>query len=119
MHQLLEQQAYRLASWRTAADDINWRRFSTSAGLGGLRGERATVFEATHRKIFQLISEGLVDGLRIDHIDGLADPRGYCRKLQRRVDELSPSRHLPIFVENPRHRGNPARRLAGRWHHRL
>ncbi|MCZ7176409.1 malto-oligosyltrehalose synthase, partial [Salmonella enterica] len=50
-------------------------------------------------KIFQLISEGLVDGLRIDHIDGLADPRGYCRKLRRRVDGLSPSRHLPIFVE--------------------
>lgn len=99
LHQLLEQQAYRLASWRTAADDINWRRFFDVNELGGLRVERATVFEATHRKIFQLISEGLVDGLRIDHIDGLADPRGYCRKLRRRVDGLSPSRHLPIFVE--------------------
>ncbi len=99
LHQLLEQQAYRLASWRTAADDINWRRFFDVNELGGLRVERATVFEATHRKIFQLISEGLVDGLRVDHIDGLADPRGYCRKLWRRVDALSPQRHLPIFVE--------------------
>ncbi|WP_314384453.1 malto-oligosyltrehalose synthase [Pseudomonas brenneri] len=99
LHQLLEQQAYRLASWRTAADDINWRRFFDVNELGGLRVERATVFEATHHKIFQLISEGLVDGLRIDHIDGLADPRGYCRKLRRRVDALSPGRHLPIFVE--------------------
>ncbi|MDO9345154.1 MAG: malto-oligosyltrehalose synthase [Pseudomonas sp.] len=99
LHQLLEQQAYRLASWRTAADDINWRRFFDVNELGGLRVERTAVFEATHGKIFELISEGLVDGLRIDHIDGLADPRGYCRKLRRRVDSLSPERHLPIFVE--------------------
>lgn len=99
LHQLLEQQAYRLASWRTAADDINWRRFFDVNELGGLRVERTAVFEATHGKIFELIREGLVDGLRIDHIDGLADPRGYCRKLRRRVDSLSPGRHLPIFVE--------------------
>ncbi|MFC6338711.1 malto-oligosyltrehalose synthase [Pseudomonas sp. CCM 7891] len=99
LHRLLEQQSYRLASWRTAADDINWRRFFDVNELGGLRVERSAVFEATHGKIFQLISEGLVDGLRIDHIDGLADPRGYCRKLRRRVDALSLGRHLPIFVE--------------------
>ncbi|WP_348739925.1 malto-oligosyltrehalose synthase [Pseudomonas rhodesiae] len=99
LHQLLEQQAYRLASWRTAADDINWRRFFDVNELGGLRVERSAVFEATHGKIFELISQDLVDGLRIDHIDGLADPRGYCRKLRRRVDTLSPERHLPIFVE--------------------
>ncbi len=99
LHHLLEQQTYRLASWRTAADDINWRRFFDVNELGGLRVERTAVFEATHGKIFELISAGLIDGLRIDHIDGLADPRGYCRKLRRRVDALSPQRHLPIFVE--------------------
>ncbi|VVN89853.1 malto-oligosyltrehalose synthase [Pseudomonas fluorescens] len=99
LHNLLERQSYRLASWRTAADDINWRRFFDINELGGLRVERPVVFEATHAKIFQLISEGLVDGLRIDHIDGLADPRGYCRKLRRRIDALSPARHLPIYVE--------------------
>src|SRR5471032_1424570 len=99
LHNLLERQSYRLASWRTAADDINWRRFFDVNELGGLRVERPAVFEATHAKIFELIAEGLVDGLRIDHIDGLADPRGYCRKLRRRVDSLSPERHLPIFVE--------------------
>ncbi|XCY77491.1 malto-oligosyltrehalose synthase [Pseudomonas sp. CBR-F] len=99
LHHLLEQQSYRLASWRTAADDINWRRFFDVNELGGLRVERSAVFEATHGKIFQLISEGLIDGLRIDHIDGLADPRGYCRKLRRRVDSLAIGRHLPIFVE--------------------
>ncbi|MGL6243328.1 malto-oligosyltrehalose synthase [Pseudomonas sp.] len=99
LHHLLERQSYRLASWRTAADDINWRRFFDINELGGLRVERPAVFEATHAKIFELVSEGLVDGLRIDHIDGLADPRGYCRKLRRRVDTLSPDRHLPIYVE--------------------
>ncbi|MGP6426865.1 malto-oligosyltrehalose synthase [Pseudomonas pharyngis] len=99
LHQLLERQSYRLASWRTAADDINWRRFFDINELGGLRVERPAVFEATHGKIFQLIGEGLIDGLRIDHIDGLADPRGYCRKLRRRLDHLAPGRHLPIYVE--------------------
>ncbi|MHC8333707.1 malto-oligosyltrehalose synthase [Pseudomonas sp. LB3P25] len=99
LHLLLERQSYRLASWRTAADDINWRRFFDINELGGLRVERPAVFEATHAKIFELVAEGLVDGLRIDHIDGLADPRGYCRKLRRRVDSLSPDRHLPIYVE--------------------
>ena len=99
LHNLLERQSYRLASWRTAADDINWRRFFDVNELGGLRVERPAVFEATHAKIFQLVADGLIDGLRIDHIDGLADPRGYCRKLRRRVDSLAPGRHLPIYVE--------------------
>ncbi|WP_260958512.1 malto-oligosyltrehalose synthase [Pseudomonas citri] len=110
LHQLLERQSYRLASWRTAADDINWRRFFDVNELGALRVERPTVFEATHAKIFQLIDQGWVDGLRIDHIDGLADPRGYCRKLRRRVDSLSPSRHLPIFVEKILGEGETLRR---------
>ena len=99
LHHLLERQSYRLASWRTAADDINWRRFFDVNELAGLRVERSTVFEVTHAKIFQLVGDGLIDGLRIDHIDGLADPRGYCRKLRRRIDSLSPDRHVPIYVE--------------------
>ncbi|SDW59604.1 maltooligosyl trehalose synthase [Pseudomonas syringae] len=106
LHQLLERQHYRLASWRTAGDDINWRRFFDINELGGLRVERPQVFEATHGKIFQLVADGLVDGLRIDHIDGLANPRGYGRKLHRRVNSLLKQRpaqaqieHLPIFVE--------------------
>ncbi|POA21922.1 malto-oligosyltrehalose synthase [Pseudomonas sp. FW300-N1A1] len=99
LHTLLERQSYRLASWRTAADDINWRRFFDINELGALRVERPAVFEATHAKVFELIASGLVDGLRIDHIDGLADPRGYCRKLRRRVDALAPGRHIPLYVE--------------------
>lgn len=99
LHALLECQHYRLASWRTASDDINWRRFFDINELGGLRVERAEVFEATHAKLFQLIQQGLIDGLRIDHVDGLANPRAYCRRLRRRVDRLCPGRHLPIYVE--------------------
>ncbi|MBK3867320.1 malto-oligosyltrehalose synthase [Pseudomonas stutzeri] len=106
LHALLERQHYRLASWRTAGDDINWRRFFDINELGGLRVERPVVFEETHAKIFELIGDGLVDGLRIDHIDGLADPRGYCRRLRRRVDRLNAGRppeaaqsHVPIYVE--------------------
>nr|WP_298146063.1 malto-oligosyltrehalose synthase [uncultured Pseudomonas sp.] len=106
LHRLLERQHYRLASWRTAADDINWRRFFDITELGGLRVERTEVFEATHAKIFDLIERGLIDGLRIDHIDGLANPRAYCRKLRRRVDGLLDKRpeilsgeHFFIFVE--------------------
>lgn len=106
LHALLERQHYRLASWRTAADDINWRRFFDINELGGLRVEKPAVFEATHGKVFELIGRGLVDGLRIDHIDGLADPRGYCRKLRRRTTALLGQRplsaaleHFPIYVE--------------------
>lgn len=106
LHQLLEAQHYRIASWRTAADDINWRRFFDINDLGALRVERPDVFEATHAKIFELIERGWIDGLRIDHVDGLANPRSYCRKLRRRLDYLQHRRpgalaqtRLPIFVE--------------------
>lgn len=106
LHNLLERQYYRVASWRTAGDDINWRRFFDINELGGLRVERPAVFEETHERIFQLVADGLVDGLRIDHVDGLADPRGYCRRLRRRLERLRIARpnkaaveHLPIYVE--------------------
>ncbi len=106
LHGLLEQQNYRLASWRTAADDINWRRFFDINELAGLRMERHQAFEAVHAKIFELIGKGLIDGLRIDHIDGLANPRAYCRKLQRRIQRLQPhlsdrkiTKNFPIYVE--------------------
>ncbi|MEN0108819.1 MAG: malto-oligosyltrehalose synthase, partial [Pseudomonas sp.] len=119
LHQLLERQHYRLASWRTAADDINWRRFFDINELGGLRVERNRVFEATHGKIFQLIQQGLVDGLRIDHVDGLANPGSYCRKLRRRVNGLLSKRPaallgqpFPIYVEKILGAGE---QLPGNW----
>ncbi|HET7728949.1 MAG TPA: malto-oligosyltrehalose synthase [Usitatibacter sp.] len=82
LHDLLERQPYRLAYWRVAQDEINYRRFFDINDLAALRQENAPVFEATHRKILQLVREGKVEALRIDHPDGLYDPRAYFRRLQ-------------------------------------
>ena len=92
LHDLLERQHYRLAHWRTAGDQINWRRFFDISELAGLRIEDQTVFDAVHALPLRLYAEGLIDGLRIDHVDGLADPAGYCRQLRRRLTELEPRR---------------------------
>ena len=92
LHRLLERQSYRLAWWRAATDEINWRRFFDVNGLAGVRQEVPEVFEATHRTVFRLYTEGLIDGVRIDHVDGLAYPRDYCRKLRRRLDAMTPER---------------------------
>ena len=83
LHQLLEMQAYRIAYWRVAAEEINYRRFFNINELAGLRMELPELFEHTHRLVFGLIECGDVQGLRIDHIDGLSDPKAYCEQLQR------------------------------------
>ena len=85
LHRLLEQQSYRLAHWRIASSDINYRRFFDVNSLAGLRVELSDVFVKSHDLLFRLIREGRIDGLRIDHIDGLADPLGYARALQAAV----------------------------------
>ena len=85
---LIEQQAYRLAYWRVAADEINYRRFFDINELAALRMERAEVFDATHRLVLDLVASGKVDGLRIDHPDGLLDPAAYFRRLQERYAQL-------------------------------
>ncbi len=90
LHELLEDQAYRLAYWRVASSEINYRRFFDINELAGLRMEQGEVFEATHRLLLRLIGEGKVQGVRLDHIDGLYDPRGYCQRLlSRAVDVLA------------------------------
>jgi (1->4)-alpha-D-glucan 1-alpha-D-glucosylmutase len=83
LHDLLEAQAYRLAYWRVASDDINYRRFFDINDLAGLRMEEPEVFDVTHRYVFELLGAGKLDGLRIDHPDGLYDPKGYFRHLCR------------------------------------
>ena len=99
LHELLEVQAYRLAYWRVASDDINYRRFFDVNSLGALRVEHEEVFEATHRLVLELVGQGKIDGLRIDHPDGLYDPAGYFRRLQRRVGEVTAnSATRPIYL---------------------
>jgi (1->4)-alpha-D-glucan 1-alpha-D-glucosylmutase len=83
LHQLLEVQAYRLASWRVAADEINYRRFFDINDLAALRMEEQDVFEATHARLIEWAAAGAIDGLRIDHPDGLFDPAQYFARLQQ------------------------------------
>ena len=78
---LLGAQHYRLADWRDAATELNWRRFFDVTSLIAVRVEDPGVFAATHRVLLRLVTEGLIDGLRVDHPDGLADPRGYLERL--------------------------------------
>ena len=103
LHELLEAQAYRLASWRVASDEINYRRFFDVNDLAALRMENERVFETTHRLILELLRTGKLDGLRIDHPDGLYDPEQYFRRLQRRAAEATakasaPHGPLPLYL---------------------
>jgi len=89
---LLHEQPYRLGWWRCAGDRINWRRFFDINDLVCLRMEDEETFERVHALILRLYAEGLIDGVRVDHVDGLSDPSGYCRKLRKRLDPITPSR---------------------------
>lgn len=116
LHRLLERQNYKLTWWRNAAEEINWRRFFEVSDLAGVRVELDDVFEATHALIFRLYAEGLIDGVRVDHVDGLADPTAYCRKLRARLQELAAQRpasaadtHPYIIVEKILTRGEALR----------
>jgi (1->4)-alpha-D-glucan 1-alpha-D-glucosylmutase len=91
MHDLLEAQAYRLAYWRVASHEINYRRFFDINDLGCLRMEDSAVFDATHGLILSLVATGKVGGLRVDHPDGLFDPAGYFRRLR---DAVSAARRI-------------------------
>jgi (1->4)-alpha-D-glucan 1-alpha-D-glucosylmutase len=84
LEHLVAGQAYRLADWRVASDDVNYRRFFDVNTLAALRMERPEVFEATHRKVLHWLQEGMLTGLRIDHPDGLSDPQAYFELLQQR-----------------------------------
>ena len=99
---LLARQCYRLSFWRVALDEINYRRFFDVNDLAALSAEREEVFDATHELIFRLIDEGKIDGLRIDHPDGLYDPREYFDRLRDRA-----SRPLYVVVEKILGDGEP------------
>lgn len=81
MHELLERQNYRLAFWKTASSQLDYRRFFDVDALAGIRVENPLVFDAVHRLPLQWVREGSVQGLRVDHPDGLLDPTGYFQRL--------------------------------------
>ncbi len=99
---VLNDQAYRLAYWRVAAEEINYRRFFDINELAAIRMEDPMVFEATHQLLLKLVKEGSVTGLRIDHVDGLYDPADYLAKLQqwakKELPAVSPEEDRPLYL---------------------
>lgn len=81
LHSILDQQYYLLTFWKSCYDMINYRRFFDIVELIGIRMEEPSVYQDFHQKVFELIHQGYVDGLRIDHPDGLFDPEKYLRSL--------------------------------------
>jgi (1->4)-alpha-D-glucan 1-alpha-D-glucosylmutase len=98
LHYLLERQHYRLAHWRLAGSEINYRRFFDINELAGLRVEDARTFDAIHGLVRGLIGNSSLQGLRLDHIDGLRDPHQYFRRLQRLIDTQRPPGDEPFYV---------------------
>lgn len=95
---ILSQQHYRLADWRTAGHDINWRRFFDVSSLIGMRMEREAVFDDAHRLVLSLVGQGVLEGLRIDHVDGLAMPGEYLRRLRQGLSLAAFGRGQPYLV---------------------
>jgi (1->4)-alpha-D-glucan 1-alpha-D-glucosylmutase len=100
LEKLLEQQHYRLSDWRVAADEINYRRFFDISGLAALQMQHQKVFDDVHQFTFRLIAEGKIDGLRVDHPDGLLDPKQYFDRLQEKYQAACPqaAAEKPLFV---------------------
>ena len=104
LESLLDAQAWRLSDWRVAADEINYRRFFDVNELAAIRTEDWNVFEDSHRYVFTLLAEGKVDGLRIDHVDGLFDPLEYLWRVQWEYVRagrtlLLPENHFRVRLE--------------------
>ncbi|MDT0305726.1 malto-oligosyltrehalose synthase [Streptomyces sp. DSM 44917] len=110
--ELLDAQHYRPAWWRLGRTELNYRRFFAVSELIGLRVEDPEVFEATHATVLRLLAEGVVDGLRVDHPDGLADPSGYVRRLADRADRARGGERTWIAVEKIL---GPGERLPASW----
>jgi (1->4)-alpha-D-glucan 1-alpha-D-glucosylmutase len=96
IERVIDAQHWRPASWKVAAEEINYRRFFDINALAAMRMENANCFGDVHRLVFELIARGDVDGLRIDHVDGLFDPIGYCDLLRSRAELLGQPMYLVI-----------------------
>lgn len=98
LHHLLERQHYKLGHWRLASSDINYRRFFDINTLAGLRVEDADTFEASHSLVKRLIAEDRLQGLRLDHIDGLRDPAQYFQRLRRLIRAAQGAVAKPFYL---------------------
>ncbi|WP_420965811.1 malto-oligosyltrehalose synthase [Bradyrhizobium sp. B120] len=98
LHHLLERQHYKLGHWRLASSDINYRRFFDVNTLAGLRVEDAATFEASHSLVKRLIAEDRLQGLRLDHIDGLRDPAQYFQRLRRLIRSAQGAKAKLIYM---------------------
>lgn len=116
LHRLLERQHYRLAYWRVAVSGINYRRFFDVNDLAGVRVEHTQTFRAVHPLVARLIEQDRLQGLRIDHIDGLRDPFQYTRKLRQIIRYIrgpADRRPFPIYVEKILGEGEPMPKFPG------
>jgi (1->4)-alpha-D-glucan 1-alpha-D-glucosylmutase len=98
LHHLLERQHYKLGHWRLASSDINYRRFFDVNSLAGLRVEETSTFDNAHRLVKQLIAEGRLQGVRLDHIDGLRDPAQYFQRLRRLIRDAQGGETKPFYI---------------------
>jgi (1->4)-alpha-D-glucan 1-alpha-D-glucosylmutase len=98
LHHLLERQHYKLGHWRLASSDINYRRFFDVNSLAGLRVEDAGTFDAVHSLVRRLIAEDRIQGLRLDHIDGLRDPAQYFQRLRRLIRDAQGNTSKPFYM---------------------
>ena len=112
---LIQEQFWRVAYYGVAGDDINYRRFFNVNDLAGLRMELPAVFRHAHARIIPLIEDGTLDGIRLDHVDGLLDPKRYFDDLRAALSATV----LPGDREDPRRARAASRGLAGRGNDRL
>ncbi|WP_167362696.1 malto-oligosyltrehalose synthase [Pandoraea faecigallinarum] len=109
---VLSNQHFHLTYWPLARDALNWRRFFDITSLVAVRVEQPEVFEAVHALLLRLFADAVIDGVRIDHVDGLSDPGAYCRKLRAALREQGHGREPWIVVEKILMDGE---RLDARW----
>ena len=110
LERVVEAQRWRPTSWKVAAEEINYRRFFDVNGLAAMRMENANAFGDAHRLLFELIARGDVDGVRLDHVDGLFDPIGYCALLRERAALLGQPMYLVVEKILA-----PGQELRARW----
>jgi (1->4)-alpha-D-glucan 1-alpha-D-glucosylmutase len=114
LHELLEQQSYRLAWWRMAASELDYRRFFDITELVALNVEHPHVFDAVHELPVRWVARGLVDGLRVDHLDGLRDPEAYMSRLTEAAPGGGRPGRYPAGPRRPPRRRREPRHPAAR-----